>query len=75
MVYSRPHLPEAVAKPRTERKLSPPPSGGQTRPQPETSPKGPLPALLKILAAFQTILGTILLLLFDLGIRNKFRMK
>jgi hypothetical protein len=34
-----------------------------------------LPALLKILAALQTILGTILLFLFGLGIRNKFRMK
>jgi uncharacterized protein YjbI with pentapeptide repeats len=34
-----------------------------------------LPALLKILAAAQTILGTILLFLFGLGIRNKFRMK
>jgi hypothetical protein len=30
---------------------------------------------LKILAAVQTILGTILLFLFGLGIRNKFRMK
>jgi hypothetical protein len=34
-----------------------------------------LPAALKILAALQTIFGTILLFLFDLGIRNKFRMK
>jgi uncharacterized protein YjbI with pentapeptide repeats len=34
-----------------------------------------LPAPLKILAAAQTILGTILLFLFGLGIRNKFRMK
>ncbi len=34
-----------------------------------------LPAALKMLAAFQTILGTILLFLFGLGIRNKFRMK
>jgi hypothetical protein len=34
-----------------------------------------LPAPLKILAALQTILGTILLLLFGLGVRNKFRMK
>ena len=33
-----------------------------------------LPALLKILAAIQTILGTILLF-FGLGVRNKFRMK
>jgi uncharacterized protein YjbI with pentapeptide repeats len=34
-----------------------------------------LPAALKILAAIQTILGGILLFLFGLGIRNKFRMK
>jgi hypothetical protein len=34
-----------------------------------------LPATLKSLAAVQTILGTILLFLFGLGIRNKFRMK
>jgi hypothetical protein len=34
-----------------------------------------LPAALKILAAVQTIFGTILLFLFGLGIRNKFRMK
>jgi uncharacterized protein YjbI with pentapeptide repeats len=34
-----------------------------------------LPTMLKILAAFQTILGTILLFLFGLGIRNRFRMK
>jgi hypothetical protein len=34
-----------------------------------------LPATLKILAAIQTILGTILLFLVGLGIRNKFRMK
>ncbi|HEY4848116.1 MAG TPA: pentapeptide repeat-containing protein [Methylocella sp.] len=34
-----------------------------------------LPAALKILAAVQTMLGTILLFLFGLGIRNKFRMK
>ena len=34
-----------------------------------------LPAALKILSAVQTILGTILLFLFGLGIRNKFRMK
>lgn len=34
-----------------------------------------LPAALKILAAFQTIVGTILLFLFGLGVRNKFRMK
>ena len=34
-----------------------------------------LSAALKILAAVQTILGTILLFLFGLGIRNKFRMK
>jgi hypothetical protein len=34
-----------------------------------------LPAALKILAALQTIFGTILLFLFGLGIRNKFRMK
>ncbi|MGC2092899.1 MAG: pentapeptide repeat-containing protein [Methylocella sp.] len=34
-----------------------------------------LPAALKILAAGQTILGTILLFLFGLGVRNKFRMK
>ena len=32
-------------------------------------------AWLKVLAALQTILGTILLFLFGLGIRNKFRMK
>jgi hypothetical protein len=30
---------------------------------------------LKILAAVQTVLGTILLFLFGLGVRNKFRMK
>jgi hypothetical protein len=30
---------------------------------------------LKVFAALQTILGTILLFLFGLGIRNKFRMK
>ncbi|PNE09739.1 MAG: hypothetical protein CR217_18410 [Beijerinckiaceae bacterium] len=34
-----------------------------------------LPTLLKILAAVQTILGTILLFLLGLGIRNRFRMK
>jgi hypothetical protein len=34
-----------------------------------------LPPSLKILAAIQTILGAILLFLFGLGIRNKFRMK
>ncbi|MGC2224904.1 MAG: pentapeptide repeat-containing protein [Methylocella sp.] len=34
-----------------------------------------LPASLKILTALQTILGAILLFLFGLGIRNKFRMK
>jgi uncharacterized protein YjbI with pentapeptide repeats len=34
-----------------------------------------LPAALKILAAIQTILGVILLFLFGLGVRNKFRMK
>jgi hypothetical protein len=34
-----------------------------------------LPAFLKILAAIQTILGTIILFLFGLGVRNKFRMK
>jgi hypothetical protein len=34
-----------------------------------------LPAALKILAAVQTIFGTILLFLFGLGVRNKFRMK
>jgi hypothetical protein len=34
-----------------------------------------LPAALKILAAVQTIFGTILLFLFGLGIRNRFRMK
>jgi hypothetical protein len=34
-----------------------------------------LPAALKILAALQTILGVILLFLFGLGVRNKFRMK
>ncbi len=34
-----------------------------------------LPAPLKILSAVQTILGTILLFLFGLGVRNKFRMK
>ncbi|MGB8900365.1 MAG: pentapeptide repeat-containing protein, partial [Methylocella sp.] len=34
----------------------------------------PLPCL-KVLAAVQTILGTILLFLFGLGVRNKFRMK
>jgi Pentapeptide repeats (9 copies) len=34
-----------------------------------------LPAALKILAAVQTILGTILLFLFGLGVRNRFRMK
>jgi hypothetical protein len=34
-----------------------------------------LPTLLKILAAVQTILGTILLFLVGLGVRNRFRMK
>jgi hypothetical protein len=34
-----------------------------------------LPAWMKIVAALQTILGTILLFLVGLGIRNKFRMK
>ncbi|MGC2223987.1 MAG: pentapeptide repeat-containing protein [Methylocella sp.] len=34
-----------------------------------------LPAPLKILSAVQTILGAILLFLFGLGVRNKFRMK
>jgi hypothetical protein len=34
-----------------------------------------LPAALKILALLQTIVGTILLFLFGLGVRNKFRMK
>ena len=34
-----------------------------------------LPATFKILAAVQTILGAILLFLFGLGIRNRFRMK
>ena len=34
-----------------------------------------LPAPLKILATLQTILGAILLFLFGLGVRNKFRMK
>ena len=34
-----------------------------------------LPAPLQILSAVQTILGTILLFLFGLGARNKFRMK
>ncbi len=34
-----------------------------------------LPAVLKFVAAAQTIIGTILLFLFGLGIRNKFRMK
>jgi hypothetical protein len=33
------------------------------------------PTLLKILAAVQTVLGAILLFLFGLGVRNKFRMK
>ncbi len=33
------------------------------------------PAVLKFVAAAQTIIGTILLFLFGLGIRNKFRMK
>jgi hypothetical protein len=32
-------------------------------------------AWLQVLAAIQTVLGTILLFLFGLGIRNKFRMK
>ena len=32
-------------------------------------------AWLKIFAAVQTVLGTILLFLFGLGIRNNFRMK
>ena len=31
--------------------------------------------LLKVLSAVQTILGTILLFLFGLGIRNRFRMR
>jgi hypothetical protein len=34
-----------------------------------------LPAMMKTLAALQTILGAILLFLFGLGARNKFRMK
>jgi hypothetical protein len=34
-----------------------------------------LPAASKIIAAVQTIFGTILLFLFGLGVRNKFRMK
>jgi uncharacterized protein YjbI with pentapeptide repeats len=34
-----------------------------------------LPAALKILALLQTIVGTILLFLFGLGVRNKFHMK
>jgi uncharacterized protein YjbI with pentapeptide repeats len=34
-----------------------------------------LPAWLDVMSAAQTILGTILLFLFGLGIRNKFRMK
>jgi hypothetical protein len=34
-----------------------------------------LPAWLDVMSAVQTILGTILLFLFGLGIRNKFRMK
>ncbi|HUI22628.1 MAG TPA: hypothetical protein VLZ74_16530 [Methylocella sp.] len=34
-----------------------------------------LPAWLQVVAAVQTILGTILLFLIGLGIRNKFRMK
>ena len=34
-----------------------------------------LPAWLEVFTAVQTILGTILLFLFGLGIRNKFRMK
>ncbi len=34
-----------------------------------------LSALLKILAALQTICGAILLFLFGLGVRNKFRIK
>jgi uncharacterized protein YjbI with pentapeptide repeats len=34
-----------------------------------------LPAWLEVVAAVQTILGTILLFLFGLGIRNRFRMK
>jgi len=34
-----------------------------------------LPTWLDVLSAVQTILGTILLFLFGLGVRNKFRMK
>jgi Pentapeptide repeats (9 copies) len=34
-----------------------------------------LPAWLEVVSALQTIVGTILLFLFGLGIRNKFRMK
>jgi hypothetical protein len=34
-----------------------------------------LPAGIKFLSGFQTILGTVLLFLFGLGIRNRFRMK
>ena len=34
-----------------------------------------LPAALKVLSAVQTILGTIFLFLFGLGIRNQFRMR
>lgn len=34
-----------------------------------------LPGLLKFTAAVQTVLGIVLLFLFGLGIRNRFRMK
>jgi hypothetical protein len=34
-----------------------------------------LPAWLEVVAAIQTIVGVILLFLFGLGVRNKFRMK
>jgi hypothetical protein len=34
-----------------------------------------LPAGIEVVAAIQTILGTILLFLFGLGVRNRFRMK
>jgi len=36
---------------------------------------GRLPAWLDVISAVQTVLGAVLLFLFGLGIRNKFRMK
>jgi hypothetical protein len=43
--------------------------------EPITATISNLPDLLKVLSAVQTILGTILLFLVGLGIRNRFRMR